>query len=69
MTSTEQSLISMLQQLPIPITITWQSGNYYWQCADSSGSSPDLVGAVQQSLRYILTNTGQTVDTKKVLAS
>jgi len=73
MTSTEQSLITMLQQLPVPITITWLNGNYHWQCTSSSGSSPNLVGAVEQSLRYILqsplTNTNQTVDTNKVLTS
>lgn len=73
MTSTEQSLITMLKQLPVPITITWLNGNYHWQCASGSGSSPNLVGAVEQSLRYILqssqTNTDQTVDTDKVIAS
>lgn len=73
MTSTEQSLITMLKQLPIPITITWLNGNYHWQCVSGSGSSPELVGAVEQSLRYVFQslpmNTSQIVDSNKVLAS
>ena len=54
MTSTEQALMAMLRQLPDPITITWQSGRYYWQCADGNGSSFELVEAVEQSLRYLM---------------
>ena len=72
MNSTEQALMTMLQQLPISITITWHNGRYYWQCSDGNGSSPDLVGAVEQSLRYMLrllpTAAGQVVDGSKVLA-
>ena len=73
MISTEQSLITMLQRLPIPITITWLNGKYHWQCAGGSGSSPDLVGAVEHSLRCILqhfpTDTGEIADGNRVLAS
>lgn len=54
MASTEQALMEMLRQLPIPITITWQNGRYHWQCADGKGSSSDLVEAVEQSLRYMM---------------
>ncbi|HVB26258.1 MAG TPA: hypothetical protein VNG51_30240 [Ktedonobacteraceae bacterium] len=54
MASTEQALMAMLRQLPIPITITWQNGLYHWQCAGGSGSSYDLVEAVEQSLRYLM---------------
>ncbi len=54
MASTEQALMAMLRELPVPITITWQSGLYHWQCADGNGSSFDLVEAVEQSLRYLM---------------
>lgn len=54
MASTEQALMAMLRQLPVPITITWQSGRYHWQCAGGEGSSFDLVEAVEQSLRYMM---------------
>ena len=50
MESLEQNLIAMLQRLPIPITVTWQSGLYHWQYAEEQGESPDLVGAVEQAL-------------------
>lgn len=72
MASIEQALMTMLQQLPIPITITWRNGRYYWQCSDDNGSAPDLVGAVEQSLRYILqslpTDASHIVEGSKVLA-
>ena len=68
MPSTEQALMTMLQQLPVPITITWQSGRYNWQCADGNGSSPDLVGALEQSLHDLLallpTNESHTLASK-----
>lgn len=54
MASTEQALMAMLRQLPTPITITWQSGRYHWQCGDGNGSSFELVEAVEQSLRYMM---------------
>ena len=54
MESLEQNLIAMLQRLPIPIIVTWQSGLYHWQCDEEQGVSPDLVGAVEQALRTMM---------------
>ena len=54
MASIEQELMVMLQHLPIPITITWQSNRYYWKCIDGHGSSNDLVEATGQSLNYLI---------------
>lgn len=54
MASTEQALMVMLRQLPLPITITWQNGRYHWQCAGGDGSAYDLVEAVEQSMRYLM---------------
>jgi hypothetical protein len=55
MSSIEQDLMVMLQHLPIPIIITWQSNRYHWQCIDGHGSSNDLVEATGQSLKYLIT--------------
>ena len=54
MASIEQELMVMLQHLPIPITITWQSNRYHWQCIDGHGSSNDLVEATGQALKYLI---------------
>ena len=54
MASIEQDLMVMLQHLPIPITITWQSNRYYWQCIDGHGSSNNLVEATEQGLNYLI---------------
>jgi len=54
MASIEQDLMVMLQHLPIPIIITWQSNRYQWQCVDGQGSSTDLVEATGQSLNYLI---------------
>ena len=54
MASIEQDLMVMLQHLPIPITITWQSNRYHWQCVDGHGSSTDLVEATGQGLNYLI---------------
>ncbi len=54
MASIEQDLMIMLQHLPIPIAITWQSNRYHWQCIDGHGSSPDLVEATGQGLKYMI---------------
>lgn len=54
MASTEQALMAMLRELPTPITITWQSGRYYWQSAGGDGSSSDLIEAVEQALRHLM---------------
>ena len=55
MASIEQELMVMLQNLPVPITITWQSNRYHWQCIDGHGSSNDLVEATSQGLNYLIT--------------
>jgi hypothetical protein len=52
--SIEQELMIMLKQLPVPITITWQSNRYHWQCLDGHGSSNDLIEATRQGLNYML---------------
>lgn len=54
MASIEQDLMVMLQHLPIPIAITWQSNRYHWQCIDGHGSSTDLVEATGQGLNYMI---------------
>jgi hypothetical protein len=54
MASIEQDLMVMLQHLPIPITITWQSNRYHWQCIDGHGSSNNLVEATEQGLNYLI---------------
>ena len=55
MASIEQDLMVMLQNLPVPITITWQSNRYHWQCIDGHGSSNDLVETTRQGLNYLIT--------------
>ncbi len=60
MASIEQDLMVMLQQLPIPITITWQSN----QCIDGHSSSTDLVEATGQGLKYLITSL--TTDTSRL---
>lgn len=60
MESLEQELMSMLRRLPVPITITWRSGLYHWQCAQGSGSAPRLVAAAEAALHCVLKGvTGQ----------
>jgi hypothetical protein len=54
--SLEQELMAMLSRLPIPITITWQSGQYHWQCLQGTGSSHSLITAVEAALVYLLSN-------------
>jgi hypothetical protein len=54
MESLEQELMKMLRQLPIPVTITWRSGLFHWQCAGGNGASPHLVSALEQALRYVM---------------
>ncbi len=56
MESIEQELMIMLKQLPVPITITWKSNRYHWQCLDGHGSSNDLVEATRQGLNYMITS-------------
>jgi hypothetical protein len=54
MASIEQDLMVMLRQLPVPITITWQSNRYHWQCVEGHGSSPNLVEASGQALKHLI---------------
>jgi hypothetical protein len=54
MASIEQDLMVMLQHLPIPIPVTWQSNRYHWQCIDGHGSSNNLVEATEQGLNYMI---------------
>lgn len=54
MESLEQELITMLRRLPVPVTITWRSGQYRWQCAQGTGPSPHLITAVEEALRFLL---------------
>jgi hypothetical protein len=65
MASIEQDLMVMLQHLPIPITITWQSNRYHWQCIEGHGSSNDLVEATGQSLNYLIASLNS--DTNKLI--
>lgn len=63
MASIEQDLMVMLRQLPIPITITWQNSRYHWQCAEGLGSSPDLVEATGQALKYLIAFLASEIST------
>jgi hypothetical protein len=54
MESLEQELITMLRRLPVPVTITWRSGQYRWQYAQGTGQSPHLITAVEEALRFLL---------------
>jgi hypothetical protein len=58
MESLEQELMGMLRRLPVPITITWRSGLYHWQCAQESGSARGLVAAAEGALQYLLKHPG-----------
>jgi hypothetical protein len=68
MASIEQDLMVMLQRLPIPITITWQSNRYHWECLDGHGSSNNLVEATGQGLNYLIaslkTDTSRSTENK-----
>jgi hypothetical protein len=63
MASIEQDLMVMLRQLPIAITISWQSNRYHWQCAEGHGSSPDLVEATGQALKYLIAFLASDIST------
>jgi hypothetical protein len=69
MASIEQDLMVMLRQLPVAITITWQSNRYHWQCVEGHGSSPDLVEAIGQALKYLIaslaTDTSRMTDNSR----
>lgn len=65
MESIEQELMTMLRRLPIPITITWRSGLYHWQCAQETGSAQSLVSAAEAALVYLLRNAPMQGETGK----
>lgn len=65
MESLEQELMSMLRRLPTPITITWRSGLYHWQCAQGNGSSHRLVTAVETALNSLLSNAPIPVEARE----
>ncbi len=56
MESLEQEFVAMLSRLPSPITITWRSGLYHWQCLQQAGSSRHLPVAVEAALVYLLSH-------------
>ncbi len=62
MESLEQELMTMLRNLPIPITINWRGGQYYWQCGQGAGSSSHLITAIDGALRYVLSEQNSNAD-------
>lgn len=62
MESLEQELMTMLRNLPIPITINWRGGQYYWQCGQGTGSSSRLITAIDGALRYLLSERNSNAD-------
>lgn len=58
MESLEQELMVMLRRLPVPVTITWRSGLYHWECAQTKGSAHNLIAASQAALDYLLRHPG-----------
>src|SRR5207248_4384897 len=42
------------------ITITW-SGQYRWQCAQGTGESPHLISAVEEALRFLLSDSSARI--------
>jgi len=65
MESIEQELMRMLRRLPVPITITWRSGLYHWQCEQASGSAHGLVAAAEDALQYLLKHPGILLRTQE----
>ena len=67
MESLEQELMSMLRRLPTPVTITWRSGLYHWECNSGAGSARNLVGATEEALNYLLAHpTDQNINKQVV---
>jgi hypothetical protein len=62
MESLEQELMAMLRNLPIPITINWRGGQYYWQTEQGSGSSSHLIKAIEGALRYLMSERMSNAD-------
>ncbi len=65
MESLEQELITMLRRLPVPVMITWRSGQYHWQCAQGTGESPHLITAVEEALRFLLSDPTAQLSAKE----
>ncbi|MGH2498250.1 MAG: hypothetical protein ACRDIV_26440 [Ktedonobacteraceae bacterium] len=65
MESLEQELMTMLRNLPIPITITWRGGQYYWQCGQGTGSSPHLITTIEEALRYLMSERNRNAGAVK----
>lgn len=65
MESIEQELMTMLRNLPVPITINWRGGQYYWQCGQGTGSSSRLITAIEGALRYVLSERTNNADAVK----
>jgi hypothetical protein len=57
-TVSEQEVIAMLQELPIPITITESNGEYLWDCMKRQDTAEDLFGAVREALQYLIHHPG-----------
>ncbi len=49
----ERDILQALRHLPIAVCITPRPDGYTWQCLDTSGSSPTLVGAMTEGLTYL----------------
>ena len=62
MESLEQELMTMLRNLPVPITINWRGGQYYWQCGQGTGSSSHLITAIEEALHYLLSERNSSAD-------
>jgi hypothetical protein len=65
MESLEQQLMTMLRNLPVPITINWRGGQYSWQCGQGTGSSSQLITAIEGALRYLLSQQNSKADALK----
>lgn len=63
MESLEQELMTMLRNLPVPIMINWRGGQYYWESGQGKGASSHLITAIDQSLRYLLSERKSSAET------
>ena len=54
----EQKVIAMLQELPIPITITQSNGQYLWDCMKRQDTAEDMLGAVGEAVQYLIHHPG-----------
>ncbi len=56
----EQQLITMLKDLPLPISITPRKGEYRWECYTINSSASTLLEALHSVLCYLLEPTWPT---------